>query len=240
MIEIIPAIDIIDGKCVRLSEGDFARKTTYSDDPADVAKRFADAGLRRLHAVDLDGARTGSPKNLAVLERIAGTEGVIVDFGGGIKTDADLASVFDAGAAIASIGSVAVKDTDSLLRWIERYGGERLFIGADVREQMIAVNGWQTATDLAVVPFLTGWLARGIKHVFVTDISKDGMLAGPALDLYRRILTELPDITLVASGGVSSMDDIRELEAIGCSGVIVGKAIYEGRVTIRELSEYVG
>lgn len=238
MIEIIPAIDIIDGKCVRLSEGDFARKTVYSDDPTDVAKRFADAGLRRLHVVDLDGARTGSPKNLAVLERIAGIEGVTVDFGGGIKTDADLTAVFTAGAAIASIGSVAVRDPDSLLRWIEHYGGDRIFLGADVRDSLIAVNGWQTATDLAVVPFLTGWLGRGIKHVFVTDISKDGMLAGPAAELYRRILAELPDIELVASGGVSSMDDIRELDAIGCSGVIVGKAIYEGRVKIGELSEY--
>lgn len=238
MIEIIPAIDIIDGKCVRLSEGDFARKTVYSDDPTDVAKRFADAGLRRLHVVDLDGARTGSPKNLAVLERIAGIEGVTVDFGGGIKTDADLTAVFAAGAAIASIGSVAVRDPDSLLRWIEHYGGDRIFFGADVRDSLIAVNGWQTATDLAVVPFLTGWLGRGINHVFVTDISKDGMLAGPAAELYSRILAELPDIELVASGGVSSMDDIRELDAIGCSGVIVGKAIYEGRVKIGELSEY--
>lgn len=240
MIEIIPAIDIIDGKCVRLSEGDFARKTIYNDDPAAVAQEFADAGIRRLHIVDLDGAKTGSPKNLAVLEHIAAIKHLTVDFGGGIKTDEDLAAVFEAGAAVASIGSIAVRSPETLERWIARYGGERIFLGADVRDGKIAVNGWQTSTDIDVIPFLRSWFAADIKRAFVTDISKDGMLAGPSSDLYKQIRLELPELELVASGGVSSMDDIYELDRIGCSGVIVGKAIYEGRIAIRELIHNAG
>lgn len=240
MIEIIPAIDIIDGKCVRLAEGDFTRKTIYDEAPAAVARRFADAGLRRLHVVDLDGARSGSPKNLGVLERIAAVDGLRVDFGGGIKTDADFAAVFDAGAAIATVGSVAVKDPESLLRWIDRYGGERIFLGADARDGKIAVNGWRTATENAVVPFLQSWFEADIRRAFVTDISKDGMLAGPGVALYKEIIAAMPELELVASGGVSSMEDIDELDRIGCTGVIVGKAIYEGRVTLEALSNYAG
>ncbi len=240
MIEIIPAIDIIDGKCVRLSEGDFARKTIYNDDPAAVAQEFADAGIRRLHIVDLDGAKTGSPKNLAVLEHIAAIKHLTVDFGGGIKTDEDLAAVFEAGAAVASIGSIAVRSPETLERWIARYGGERIFLGADVRDGKIAVNGWQTSTDIDVIPFLRSWFAADIKRAFVTDISKDGMLAGPSSELYKQIRLELPELELVASGGVSSMDDIYELDRIGCSGVIVGKGIYEGRIAIGELIHNAG
>lgn len=240
MIEIIPAIDIIDGKCVRLSEGDFSRKTVYADDPAAAARRFADAGLRRLHVVDLDGARTGSPRNLAVLEQIASIDGLTVDFGGGIKTDADLERVFEAGAAIASVGSIAVKSPETLISWIERFGGERILLGADVRGEMIAVNGWQTATELAVVPFLRRWSGLGIRKAFATDISKDGMLAGPATELYQMLISAVPEIGLIASGGVRSIDDIRQLEAAGCVGVIVGKAIYEGRISVEELCEYAG
>ncbi len=240
MIEIIPAIDIIDGKCVRLSEGDFDRKTVYDDDPSAVAKRFADAGVRRLHVVDLDGAKRGSPKNMAVLERIAAIKELTVDFGGGIKTDEDIAAVFDAGAAIASIGSIAVKSPETLERWTARYGGERIFLGADARNRKIAVDGWQTATDIEVIPFLRKWSAAGIKRVFVTDISKDGMLAGPSTELYEQIRFELPNVELVASGGVGSRDDIYELDRLGCSGVIVGKAIYEGRIAIGELKQNVG
>ncbi len=240
MIEIIPAIDIIDGKCVRLSEGNFDRKTVYNDDPEAVAQTFADAGVRRLHVVDLDGARTGSPKNISVLERIAAIKELTVDFGGGIKTDEDLSAVFDAGAAVASIGSIAANSPETLTRWIERYGGERMFLGADVRDGKIAVNGWQTATEIEVIPFLRSWYAAGIVRAFVTDISKDGMLAGPSTELYRNIINELPELELVASGGVSSMDDIYELDRIGCAGVIVGKAIYEGRMQIGELKEYAG
>ncbi len=240
MIQIIPAIDIIGGKCVRLSEGDFARKTVYDDDPAAVAQRFADAGVRRVHVVDLDGAKTGFPKNLAVLERIAAITSLIVDFGGGIKTDQDLSAVFEAGAAVASIGSIAVKSPETLERWIARYGGERIFLGADVRAGKIAVNGWQTATDIDVIPFLRSWFAAGIERAFVTDISRDGMLAGPSVELYKQIRSELPEPELVASGGVSSMDDIYELDRIGCAGVIVGKAIYEGRIKLEELKQYAG
>lgn len=240
MIQLIPAIDIIDGKCVRLAEGDFQRKTIYDDDPASVARKFADAGIRRLHVVDLDGAKTGSPKNLSVLERIAAIKELSIDFGGGIKSDEDLASVFDAGAAVASVGSIAVKSPEVLKRWIERYGGDRIFLGADVRDAKIAVNGWQTATDIDVVPFLKEWFNAGIKRAFVTDISKDGMLAGPSTELYKQIRSELPELELVASGGVSSMDDINELDMIGCAGVIVGKALYEGRIKIGELTQYAG
>jgi phosphoribosylformimino-5-aminoimidazole carboxamide ribotide isomerase len=240
MIEIIPAIDIIDGKCVRLSEGDFQRKTVYDDDAAAVAQRFADAGIRRLHVVDLDGARTGSPKNLAVLKGIAAIKALTVDFGGGIKTDEDLAAVFHASASIASIGSIAVRSPETVKLWIERYGGERIFLGADVRDGKIAVNGWQTATDIDVIPFLTCWFSAGIKRAFVTDISKDGMLTGPSIELYKNIRIDLPELDLVASGGVSSMDDIYELDRIGCAGAIVGKAIYEGLIQIGELTQYAG
>ncbi len=240
MLEIIPAIDIIDGKCVRLSEGDFDRKTVYDDDPAAVAQRFADADVRRLHVVDLDGAKTGSPKNISVLERIASIKELVVDFGGGIKTDDDLAAVFDAGAAVASIGSMAVKSPETLERWVSRYGGERIFLGADVRDGKIAVNGWQTFTELDLIPFLRTWFHAGIKRAFVTDISKDGMLAGPSVELYKQIRSELPELELVASGGVSSIGDIYEMDRIGCAGVIVGKAIYEGRISIGELKQYAG
>jgi phosphoribosylformimino-5-aminoimidazole carboxamide ribotide isomerase len=240
MIEIIPAIDIIGGRCVRLAEGDFARKTVYHDDPAKVAQEFADAGIRRLHVVDLDGAMTGSPKNLAVLERIAAIKELTIDFGGGIKTDENIAAVFDSGAAIASIGSIAVRSPETVKRWIKHYGGERIFLGADVRDGKIAVNGWQTSTEIDLIPFLRSWFAVGIKRAFVTDISKDGMLAGPSVELYQEIRNELPELELVASGGVSSIDDINELGRIGCAGVIVGKAIYEGRIQIGELTQYAG
>ena len=236
MIEIIPAIDLIDGKCVRLSQGDFSRQTTYSDDPLEVARKFEAAGLRRLHIVDLDGARSGKIANLNILEKISQNTDLSIDFGGGIKTAEDLRSIFDAGASMAAIGSVAVKAPDKFFGWIEYYGSEKILLGADVRAGNLSVDGWQTVTAIEIVPFLLGYFAKGVSQVFVTDIAKDGVLQGPSLEMYNQIRETLPDMRLIASGGVSSMEDIDELERIGCHGVIVGKAIYEGRISLEMLS----
>ena len=238
MIEIIPAIDLMDGKCVRLTQGDFARRRTYADDPVEVAKAFEEAGLTRLHIVDLDGAKSGIPANLHVLERIARATGLRIDYGGGIKTDDDIKWVFDAGAEFVNIGSVAVKEPELFFEWIAVYGSESILLGADVRDRMLAINGWQTETDFEIISFLRRYYSRGVERTFVTDIGKDGALQGPALELYKEIISEIPDLKLIASGGVSSKDDIGQLEKIGCSGVIVGKAIYEGRIALDELSKY--
>lgn len=238
MIEIIPAIDLIDGKCVRLSQGDFAQKKIYSESPLAVAEAFEVAGLKRLHIVDLDGAKQGKIANLKVLELIARRTNLTIDFGGGIKTDADIKSVFDAGAKMASIGSVAVKDAEKFFAWLEQYGSERILLGADVKADKLAIDGWQTRTEIEILSFLTDYFARGVRQIFVTDVSKDGLLQGTASELYARILTELPDLKLIASGGVSGIEDIRELEKIGCAGVIVGKAIYEQRIMLPELEQF--
>jgi phosphoribosylformimino-5-aminoimidazole carboxamide ribotide isomerase len=237
MIEIIPAIDLIDGKCVRLSQGDFARKKIYNENPLEAAKEFESFGLRRLHLVDLDGAKNGKVTNLKVLETVSRGTNLKIDFGGGIKTGDDVQSVFDAGAAFASIGSVAVKEPDVFSGWIEKFGSEKFLLGADVRDEKLAINGWQTATDLEIIPFLESYFAKGVTQVFCTDISKDGLLEGASNELYRRILTRLPELTLIASGGVSRIEDVYELEKIGCSGVIIGKAIYEGKISLRELKD---
>jgi phosphoribosylformimino-5-aminoimidazole carboxamide ribotide isomerase len=238
MIEMIPAIDIIDGKCVRLTHGDFARKTVYADDPVEVAKRYETIGLRRLHMVDLDGARGGSPANIHALERVASRTNLKVDFGGGIKTDADVAAVFDAGAAIVNVGSKAVKDPETFLNWIERFGGDRILLGADCKNGMVAISGWQEQTDISICDMLNNYFEKGVGSAFVTDIGRDGAMTGPSVDLYKQILADLPELDLIASGGVSSVEDVEELDRIGCSGVIVGKAIYEGRITDRDLRQY--
>jgi phosphoribosylformimino-5-aminoimidazole carboxamide ribotide isomerase len=240
MIEIIPAIDIVDGKCVRLTQGDFSRPTTYSDNPVEVAQEFDAAGMKRLHIVDLDGAKNGRVTNLEILKQIARNTNLTIDFGGGIKTDEDIRSVFNARAQMASIGSVAVKDEKRLAAWLEEFGGERILLGADVRDGQLAIDGWKTATSVEILPFLQMWFERGVSQVFVTDIAKDGVLGGSSRDLYAEILLHLPELKLIASGGVSSMDDILELEEIGCTGVIVGKAIYERKITIEELTEHAG
>lgn len=232
MIEIIPAIDLIDGKCVRLAQGDFARKKIYSENPLETAKEFENFGLKRLHIVDLDGAKKGKVTNLKVLNTIARNTNLTIDFGGGIKTDEDINSVFDAGASIASIGSIAVKNTKKFFEWVERFGSEKILLGADVRNERLAINGWQTETEIEIILFLKDYFSRGVTQTFVTDISKDGLLEGSSNELYRKILREIPDLKLIASGGVSSVEDIEELEKIGCSGVIVGKAIYEGKIKI--------
>lgn len=238
MIEIIPAIDLIDGKCVRLSQGDFAKKKIYGENPLAIAEQFESAGLRRLHIVDLDGARTGKIANLKVLETIARHTNLTIDFGGGIKTDADIKSVFDAGAEMASIGSVAATEPEKFFEWLARYGSERILLGADVKGDKLAINGWQMTTEIKIIPFLKDFFARGGRQVFVTDVSKDGLLQGTSIDLYEKILTRLPELKLVASGGVSNLEDICELEKIGCAGAIVGKAIYEGKIKLSEFEEF--
>lgn len=237
MIDIIPAIDIIDGRCVRLTQGDFDRKTVYAKDSLDIAVGFEDAGIRRLHIVDLDGARTGEISNLRVLERIANSTGLIIDFGGGIKSRSDVKSVISAGASMAVVGSAAVTRREEFLEWVGEFGAERFLLGADVRDGMISVDGWRTDTSLGVVPFLKELRKSGIGRAFVTDISSDGLLEGPALPLYEKILGELPGFGLIASGGVGTVEDVLALAACGANGVIIGKAIYEGRIDVGELVE---
>jgi phosphoribosylformimino-5-aminoimidazole carboxamide ribotide isomerase len=238
MIEIIPAIDLIDGKCVRLTHGDFQRKTVYSDDPLEVAKRFEGLGLSRVHMVDLDGARSGRPQNLSVLERVASSTDLVIDFGGGVTATEDLDAIFGAGAAIVNIGSVALKEPDRFFGWISTHGNERILLGADARNGKVAINGWQTDTEIPIVELLLDRVSKGVARAFVTDIGSDGAMAGPSIGLYTEIRRAIPNLDLIASGGVSSIGDVASLEAIGCSGVIVGKALYEGRISDEELSGY--
>jgi phosphoribosylformimino-5-aminoimidazole carboxamide ribotide isomerase len=238
MIEIIPAIDVIDGKCVRLTHGDFARKTVYADDPLEVAKRFEGLGLRRLHMVDLDGAKTGKPRNLSMLNAVAKGTNLAIDFGGGVKTDDDVDAVFDAGAAIVNVGSVAVKEPNLFLNWIEKYGSDRILLGADCKHGNVAINGWQTDTNISIFELLKDYSAKGVRSAFVTDIGRDGAMAGPSVDLYKEILATVPELNLIASGGVGSIADVERLDAARCSAVIVGKAIYEGRISDEELKRY--
>ncbi|HVS97844.1 MAG TPA: 1-(5-phosphoribosyl)-5-[(5-phosphoribosylamino)methylideneamino]imidazole-4-carboxamide isomerase [Puia sp.] len=233
--EIIPAIDIIDGKCVRLTQGDYAQKKVYNERPLEVARAFEDAGLRRLHLVDLDGAKAGAVKNWKVLELLAGRTGLVIDFGGGIKTAADVDIVFNSGAALATVGSVAVKDPPLFGHWLDAYGAQRFLLGADVRGEKIAVGGWLETTDRWVYDFIEEYREKGIRQLFCTDVSKDGLLEGPAFDLYRNIVGKFPDLHFIASGGVSGLDDVHRLEEAGCKGVIIGKALYEGRIKLSEL-----
>lgn len=235
MIEIIPAIDLIDSKCVRLSQGDFAQKKIYNENPLEVAKEFESFGIKRLHLVDLDGAKNGKVTNLKTLETIANNTNLAIDFSGGIKTDEDIQTVFDSGASLASIGSIAVKQPEKFFEWLERYGSEKILLGADVKDRKVAINGWQTSTEIEVLPFLKDYFAKGVTHVFCTDISKDGVLQGSSNELYSEILTEIPELKLIASGGVSKIEDVYELDKLGCSGVIIGKAIYEGKIKLEEL-----
>ncbi|HXD76479.1 MAG TPA: 1-(5-phosphoribosyl)-5-[(5-phosphoribosylamino)methylideneamino]imidazole-4-carboxamide isomerase [Puia sp.] len=233
--EIIPAIDVIEGKCVRLTQGDYGQKKIYNERPLEVALAFQDAGLQRLHLVDLDGAKAGAVRNWKVLEAIAGKTRLTVDFGGGIKTGTDVDIVFNSGAALATIGSIAVKDPPLFASWLQSYGAGKFLLGADVRNEKIAISGWTETTDRWVYDFIQDYLEQGVRQVFCTDVSKDGLLQGPALDLYRNIVAKFPDLHFIASGGVSGIDDVRRLEEIGCKGVIIGKAIYEGKITLKEL-----
>lgn len=236
--EIIPAIDIIDGKCVRLTQGDYAQKTIYNENPLEVAKEFEAAGLKRLHLVDLDGAKEGTVKNWAVLQNIAASTSLSIDFGGGIKQDKDLKIVFESGAAYATIGSLAVKQPDVFVSWLKSYGADKFLLGADVKSEKIAVAGWLETTDIDIYDFLTDYVAQGVQQVFCTDVSKDGKLEGPSTELYKKIIEKFPSLYFIASGGVSSMEDLLALKEIGCSGAIVGKAIYEGRIKLSELQQF--
>ena len=236
--QIIPAIDIIDDKCVRLTQGDYAQKTIYNENPLEVALEFESIGITRLHLVDLDGAKLGKVVNYKVLEKIASKTKLSIDFGGGIKTDDDIETVFNYGADLATIGSIAVKNKELFFSWIKKYGTEKIFLGADVKNEKIAVGGWLETTNVSIYDFIEENLTEGIKYVFCTDISKDGLLQGPAIDLYKNILSKFPSLNLTASGGVSKLDDLVELKNIGCSSAIVGKAIYEGRITMNGLKTF--
>ncbi|MBR3626842.1 MAG: 1-(5-phosphoribosyl)-5-[Bacteroidaceae bacterium] len=234
-IELIPAIDIIDGKCVRLSQGDYDRRKEYDECPLEVAKRLQDVGIRRLHVVDLDGAASSHIVNYKSLEQIATHTDLMIDFGGGLKTDDDLRIAFECGAAMVTGGSIAVKDAETFCRWLQIYGSERIILGADAKDKKVAVSGWKENSDLELLPFISSYVERGISKVICTDISKDGMLQGPAVELYQEILEQHPSLHLIASGGVGSMDDIKRLEEAGVPAVIFGKALYEGRITMDEL-----
>lgn len=236
--QIIPAIDIIDGKCVRLTEGDYSQKKIYNENPLEVAKEFEAAGLMRLHLVDLDGAKAGAVKNWKVLESIAGKTSLVIDFGGGIKKEEDVNIVFNSGAELATVGSIAVKEEEKFVSWLKQYGAEKFLLGADVKDEKIAVAGWLETTDIWIYDFIEKYINHGVQQIFCTDVSKDGRLEGPSIELYKNILTKFPQLHFIASGGVSSMDDLFALQNIGCNGVIVGKAIYEGRITLNELKQF--
>jgi len=236
MIEIIPAIDIMDGKCVRLSQGDYNQKKVYNEDPLEVAKQFEGHGLHRLHLVDLDGAKASKVVNYRTLERIASRTSLIIDFGGGLKSDYDLQIAFDSGAKMVTGGSVAVKNPEMFQRWIDKFGEKPLILGADCRNDRIAICGWTENTEEDIFSFINNWRKKGISKVICTDIDKDGMLEGANVELYRKIKEQDPEIHLIASGGISSLEDIEKLKEAHISGVIIGKAIYEGRIELKELS----
>lgn len=232
MIELIPAIDIIEGKCVRLTKGDYDSKRVYGN-PLDMAMRFDDLGFRRLHVVDLDGAKSRHVVNIAALREITRRTGLIVDFGGGIKSGDDLEAVFEAGAEMATAGSIAVTEPDVVFGWIEKYGAERIVLGADVRDGKISINGWKEDSAEELMPFLNRYIEAGVCNVLCTEISRDGTLQGPAVELYRSIMASYPTLHLIASGGVGSDDDILELDEAGIPAVVFGKAFYEGKITLK-------
>lgn len=234
---IIPAIDIIDGKAVRLTQGDYAQKKIYHENPLDVARSFEDAGLTHLHLVDLDGAKQGKVVNWKVIESITTGTLLHVDFGGGIKTTEEIEHLISLGINQVNLGSIAVKEPDKVTEWLEQFGSKRIILSADVKNEMISINGWQHDSAINIVTFLRDYVHRGIENVTCTDISTDGMLSGPNLELYTKILLSFPQLNLIASGGVSSLEDLSELENIGMDGVIVGKAIYEGKITLEQLAK---
>jgi len=237
--QIIPAIDIIEGKCVRLTQGDYEQKKIYNEHPLEVAKEFEDAGLQRLHLVDLDGAKAGSVKNWKVLETIAAKTSLTIDFGGGIKKEEDVKVVFNSGAALATIGSLAVKNEFEFVKWLLTFGADKFLLGADVKEEKIAVGGWLETTDIWIYDFIQKYTDHGVQQIFCTDVSKDGKLEGPSIELYKNIINKFPKLHFIASGGVSSIKDLEELQAIGCRGIIVGKAIYENRISLTDLKKFI-
>lgn len=238
MIELIPAIDVIDGKCVRLSQGDYQSKKVYNQNPVEVAKMFEAHGIHRLHVVDLDGAASKHVVNYKVLETLAGQTSLVIDFGGGIKSDEDLHIAFESGAQMVTLGSIAVKEPDTFNRWMEVYGSERIILGADAKDGKIAVNGWLECSRLELMPFLDDYIKKGVAKVLCTDISRDGMLNGPSLELYKQIMEAYPDLHLIASGGISGMKDIEALNEAGIPAVVFGKAFYEGRITLQDLKAF--
>ncbi len=236
---IIPAIDIIEGKCVRLTKGDYNTKIIYNENPLEVALAFEDAGIEYLHVVDLDGAKASHIVNYNILEQIASKTNLKIDFGGGLKSDEDLHIAFESGANQITGGSIAVKNTSIFENWIATFGADKIILGADCTHEKIAVSGWQEESKLNVIPFIQNYQSKGIHYVICTDISKDGMLQGPSFDLYERILTQTSDIKLIASGGISTFHEIPQLAKLGCEGVIIGKAIYENRISLKELETYI-
>jgi phosphoribosylformimino-5-aminoimidazole carboxamide ribotide isomerase len=236
--QLIPAIDIINGKCVRLTQGDYDSVKVYNETPLEIAKQFEDAGLTRVHVVDLDGAKAGAVRNWKVLESIASRTGLVIDFGGGIKTEKDVSIVLDSGAKWATIGSIAVKDEELFVDWIDKFGATSFILGADVKDEKIAISGWQETTNIWIYDFIRKYLKYGLKQIFCTDVKKDGLLQGPSVKLYKGIINEFPSLHLIASGGVSSLKDLEELAAIGCNAAIVGKAIYENRISLKELKTF--
>lgn len=238
MIQLIPAIDLIDGKCVRLSKGDYDTKKVYNENPLEVAHEFEANGISRLHVVDLDGAKAGKIINHKVLETLATKTGLVIDFGGGLKTSEDLRIAFESGASMVTGGSIAVKNPEEFEGWVKKYGSGKIILGSDVKEKKIAVSGWLETSQLDLFPFLESYMAKGITQTICTDISKDGMLEGPSLDLYAEIQDRFPSLFLIASGGVSCMEDIEKLHEAGVPAVIFGKAIYEGRITMDEIKRF--
>ena len=238
MIELIPAIDIIDGKCVRLSQGDYNSKKVYNENPVEVAKELEAHGIRRLHVVDLDGAVSHHVVNYRTLEQIASRTSLVIDFGGGVKSDEDLIIAFESGAQMVTGGSIAVQNPERFCHWLQTYGSERIILGADVKDHKIAVNGWKDESACELFPFLKDYVGKGVRKVICTDINCDGMLQGPSISLYKEMLETYPDLYLIASGGVGSTEDIRQLEATGIPAVIFGKALYEGRITFKELEAF--
>ena len=238
MIELIPAIDIIDGKCVRLSQGDYNSKKVYNENPLEVAKEFEAHGIRRLHVVDLDGAASHHIVNYRVLEAIASRTSLIIDFGGGIKSDEDLIIAFENGAQMVTLGSITVKNPELFKKWLHQYGAEKIILGADAKDNRIAVNGWKEESTQELLPFLEEYTKEGIRKVLCTDISRDGMLQGPSIELYKQIMQQFPEMHLIASGGVSSIDDIIELQEAKIPAVVFGKALYEGKITMKDLNRF--
>lgn len=238
MLELIPAIDVIDGKCVRLSQGDYQSKKVYNENPVEVAKMFEAHGIHRLHVVDLDGAASKHVVNYKVLEALAEQTSLVIDFGGGIKSDEDLHIAFESGAQMVTLGSIAVKEPNTFNRWMEVYGSERIILGADAKDGKIAVNGWLECSRLELMPFLDDYIKKGVAKVLCTDISRDGMLNGPSLELYKQIMEAHPDLNLIASGGISGMKDIEALNEAGIPAVVFGKAFYEGRITLQDLKAF--
>lgn len=236
---IIPAIDIIDGKCVRLSQGDYSTSKIYNENPLEVAKEFQDHGIKYLHLVDLDGAKSKHIVNYKVLEKIASGTDLQIDFGGGLKSDKDLKIAFESGASQITGGSIAVKDPDTFFAWLEKFGSEKIILGADAKDRKIAISGWLEDSGRDLLPFIQQYVEKGVEYVICTDVSKDGMLQGPSFELYEEIIAEIPDVKLIASGGIAEFDDLPKLQELGCEGAILGKAIYEGRISLKQLEKFI-